>query len=449
MQAKAHIAAVVLLSWALAAPAQQTEPDAITRLSRILDLIKSRYVEPVDDARLFNSAVSGIMKSLDLNSAYLDPEAYRRLLQEAQGRYGGLGIEVRKDGAYLRIVTVFEDSPAQRAGLLPGDRISAANEQSFAAMTLEQAVRHVRGEPQTTLLLTLHRDDEPGARRLALDREQIQGRSVRAGLIGEYIYVRLTEFHRHTADEMTLRIERLVESSPVAVQGVVLDLRDNPGGTLNSAVALASAFLPPNELVVYTHGMSQEANLKFLSRHEDYLRGQSEDYLERLPPIVRRAPLMVLVNRGSASSSEIVAAALQDHERATIIGTRTYGKGSIQVILPLGDGSAIKLTTSRYYSPKGHIIEKNGVQPHHLVDQDPVEGTDAVSHVVASGRLESYGDMGGSGSRVACGVDADATEVDSRNRSLNDVSSDKSKVFDCQLATALRLLDQRNIARRY
>lgn len=427
-----------------------TEPspmDPVARLARILELIRSRYVDPVDEARLLAEAVKAIMKGLDTHSVYLDPEAYRRLLHETQGKYGGLGIEVRKEGDVLRVVSVFEDTPAARAGLLAEDVISAVNEHQFVGMTLEQSVRLVRGEPNTALMLTLNREGEPGLRRLALDREQIQGRSVRGGMIGErYAYVRLTEFNRYTAEEMVLKLERMAQVAPHGIHGVILDLRDNPGGTLNSAVAVASAFLPPDALVVYTQGMAPESKLKFLARKEDYLRGDTEDYLERMPPDAKRAPLAVLVNRGSASSAEIVAGALQDHARATVVGTRTYGKGSIQVILPIGDGSALKLTTSRYYTPKGRVIEKNGLTPDRLVEQAPVEGPDAVSHFVALGRLSDWSIDQPADAQLRCAPAVTETPAGApRYEALPD-STRHSDIVDCQLAFALEILERQAIA---
>lgn len=432
------------------ASAAATEPapmDPMARLARILELIRSRYVDPVDEARLFSEAVNAIMKGLDTHSVYLDKDAYQRLLQDTQGKYGGLGIEVRKEGDALRVVTIFEDTPAARAGLLANDLITAVNERGFAGMTLEQSVRLVRGEPNTTLLLSLRRAEEPGPRRLALDREQIQGRSVRAGMIGgRHAYLRLTEFNRHTAEEMVLRLERMAQSSPHGIHGVILDLRDNPGGTLNSAVAVASAFLPVDALVVYTRGMAPESKLKFLARKEDYLRGDTEDYLERMPLEARQAPLVILVNRGSASSSEIVAGALQDHARATIVGTRTYGKGSIQVILPIGDGSALKLTTSRYYTPKGRVIEKDGLIPDRLVEQAPAEGPDAVSHLVALGRLSAWSVDTHTGAQLRCTTPAPDPAAHAGEDDPAPDSTGQMDIIDCQLALALEVLEQQALA---
>ncbi len=416
--------------------------DALSRLTRIVDLIKSRYVEPVDDGKLFDQAVRGLLKSLDMHSTYLDAESFRKLLQETQGKYGGLGIEVRKDGDTLRILTIFEDTPAHRAGLQAGDLITQLNEDSLAQLTLEQAVKLARGEPYTSLTLTLLRDGEPGPRRLTLDREQIQGRSVRAGMIGSQIaYARLTQFHRHTAEEMALRLERLFESSPNGIEGMILDLRDNPGGTLHSAVAVASAFLPADALVVYTNGMSAESKLKFRARKEDYLRGAGEDYLERLPGVFKTTPLVVLVNHGSASSSEIVAAALQDHKRATIVGTRTYGKGSIQSVVPLGDGSALKLTTAHYFTPKGRSIDKYGIVPDQVIDQEPVVGTDAVSHAVALGRLSLDAVESSVATRVVCRAGLAQRDSNEALPALTPDSSEEVGLADCQLDCALRALE--------
>lgn len=434
---------IVALTAALSGAAWADSPDTLSRLTRIFDLIKSRYVEPVDEAKLFNEAVKGLFHGLDLHSTYLDAETFRRLMQETQGRYGGLGIEVRKDGNALGIVTVFEDSPAHRAGLLSGDRIAAVNHASVANLSLDEAVKLARGEPNTSLTLTLLREGEPGPRRLTLDREQIQGRSVRAGMIGARIaYARLTQFHRHSADELALRLERLAESNSNGIDGLVLDLRDNPGGTLNSAVAVASAFLPADALVVYTNGMSAESKLKFRARKEDYLRSGGEDLLERLPPLFKTTPLVVLVNHGSASASEIVAGALQDHKRATIVGTRTYGKGSIQTILPLGDGTALKLTTAHYYTPSGRSINKQGVIPDQVIDQDPDLGSDAVSHAVARGRLGFDLVDAEHRSRILCQAAPNHFSATASGSTLAADYSGEPEVSDCQLERALRTLDE-------
>jgi carboxyl-terminal processing protease len=439
---------IVLTAMLANSAAAESNADAnLPRLARIMDVIRARYFEPVDENKLFNEAVNGMFRGLDMHSSYLNSDAYRRLMQDTQGRYGGLGIEVRKDGDALRIMSIFDETPAFRAELQPNDLITAINDKKLAGLSLDQSVQLARGEPSTSLALTLVRSDEPGPRRLVLDREQIQGRSVRVGLIGDRLaYVRLAQFHHHTAEELAIALERLFESNNENITGLILDLRDNPGGTLNTGVAVASAFLPKDSLVVYTNGMSPESKLKFLARKEDYLRTGSEDVLERAPKALKTIPMAVLVNQGSASASEIVAAALQDHKRCPIIGNRTYGKGSIQAIIPLGDGTALKLTTSRYYTPTGRSIDKQGIQPDYVIDRDPQDGVDIVAHLVASGRLASDVGSDPHAPRVLCAAPLPTGPGLRDGVNLSPDSVEEITIADCQLRRAIDVLNQTSIS---
>jgi carboxyl-terminal processing protease len=237
-------------------------------------------------------------------------------------------------------------------------------------MNLGQVIRRVRGDPDTDIALTLVRRGEPGPRTITLARETIQGRSVTAFLIDPgYLYIRVTQFQTGTAEMMAKDIARLLEADPSAVSGVILDLRDNPGGVLSAAVGVSAAFLPPDAPVVIASGAAKESTMRLSAKRSDYLRHSNDDYLEELPPSVKTLPMVVLVNGDSASAAEIVAGALQDNKRATVLGTQTYGKGSIQIVIPFGDGTGMKLTTAYYYTPGGRRIQGKGVTPDIVVEE--------------------------------------------------------------------------------
>ena len=349
---------------------KSTRSDAPKRVQAILEQIKARYVEPIDDDKLIADAVNGVLKTLDSHSVYLDAEAFRQLQQESRGLYGGVGMEVRLDAGSVKVLATFEGTPAFRAGLLPGDVITRVEGAKVDGMGLEQVSRRVRGEPETDVALTILRQGEPGPRTITLSRETIQGRSVKAYFIEPgYIYVRVTQFQTRTAEMMAKDVARLLESDPAAVNGVILDLRDNPGGVLSSAVGISAAFLPTDAPIVYTAGAATDSKMRLSAKRSDYLRHTTEDYLEELPPSVKTLPMVVLVNSDSASAAEIVAGALQDNKRATVLGTQTYGKGSIQVIIPFGDGTGMKLTTAYYYTPSGRRIQGKGVTPDIVVEE--------------------------------------------------------------------------------
>lgn len=418
---------------ACAGSAAQTTPmeSVLPRLEKILNLIDSKYVKPVEDGKLFTDAVNGLLKGLDPYCAYLDADAYRKLQQEVQGKYGGIGIEMRKEGEFSRIVSVLENTPAHRAGLLPGDLVTHLDDTSVARMTFEQAVRHTRGTPSTSLTLTFLRAGDPVPRTLALDREQIQDPSVRAGLIApRTAYLHLSQFHRRTPEEMALALEKMSESSQ-GFEGIVLDLRDNLGGNLNAAVAVAGTFLAGGTLVVSTSGMSED------SKRDYPAKAQSS------PQAMKSVPLVVLVNHRSASASEIVAGALQDHGRAIVLGTRTYGKGSIQTILPLGDGGALKLTTAHYYTPSGRSIDKQGVTPDQVVDQAPPGGSEATAQSIARGNFWLQSEAA-AGPRVVCGLDSPAPHRPEPGSPAN--LPHVPDLADCQLHRALNALTKQRLS---
>lgn len=366
------VIALSALLWAgpsVAADPAPAQSDAVRRVVDILEQIRSRYVEPVDDSKLVSDAVNGVLKGLDPYSKYLDPEAFRKMQSENQGRYGGVGIEVRIDKGYPTVIAAFEHTPAHRAGVMPGDRISRIGEATTEGLTLEQITQRMRGEPDSQVTLAVLRDGDKEPRVFTLTRAIVQWQSVRSKLIEPaYGYLKLTHFQEQTPRMMAEAIGRLYKENPVGLTGIVLDLRDNPGGLITAAVGVCAAFLPTDAPVVFADGAHEGSKMRRYAKREDYLRGKMDDYLAGLPEEIKSVPLVVLVNNNSASASEIVAGALQDHKRATVLGTRTYGKGSIQQIIPFDDGSGLKITTSYYYTPSGHKVNGNGITPDVVVE---------------------------------------------------------------------------------
>ena len=373
----AGVLAGVLLSLNFSAIAQR-EPaklplpvDELRSFAEVFGAIKSGYVEDVADKKLINEAINGMLSGLDPHSAYLDQDAFRELQVGTQGEFGGLGIEVGMEDGYVKVVSPIEDTPAFRAGLKPGDLIIKLDDTPVKGMTLNDAVKRMRGKPRTNIRLAIARKGETKPFEVTLMRDVIRVQSVKSKMIEPgYGWVRVSQFQEHTGENLVKHIIALYKDGPL--KGLVLDLRNDPGGLLNGAVGISAAFLPAKALVVSTDGRTEDAKRKFIATPEDYLRGRGEDYLRGLPAGVKSVPMVVLVNGGSASASEIVAGALQDHKRATIIGTQTFGKGSVQTILPLGNNTAIKLTTARYYTPSGRSIQAKGIEPDVQVD-DPTQ----------------------------------------------------------------------------
>ena len=343
--------------------------DELRAFAEVFGAIKSGYVEPVEDKKLISGAINGMLSDLDPHSAYLDADAFRELQVGTQGEFGGLGIEVGMEDGFVKVVSPIEDTPAFRAGLKPGDLIIKIDDTPVKGMNLNDAVKRMRGKPKTSIRLTIVRKGDEKPFEVTLQRDVIRVQSVKSKLIEPgYAWVRVAQFQEHTGENLVKHLENIYKQGPL--KGLVLDLRNDPGGLLNGAVGITSAFLPARALVVSTDGRTEDAKRKFVASPEDYLRGSKDDYLRGLPAGVKTVPMVVLVNAGSASASEIVAGALQDHKRATVMGTQTFGKGSVQTILPLGNNTAIKLTTARYYTPNGRSIQAKGITPDIMVD-DP------------------------------------------------------------------------------
>ena len=372
----------VLVSLNFSAVAQREAPAALPIeelrvFTEVFGRIKSDYVEPIEDRRLFTEAINGMLSGLDPHSAYLDQEAFKELQVGTQGEFGGLGIEVGMEDGLVRVVSPIDDTPASRAGLRPGDLIIRLDETPVKGMTLNDAVRRMRGRPNTPITLTIVRRGEPKPIVVTLTRAVIKIQSVRSAVIEPgYGYIRLTQFQEHTGENLARAIERVWKENGSPMRGLILDLRNDPGGLLNGAVGVSAAFLPRNALVVYTDGRAPDSRMKLNASPEFYLRGGGQtDYLRGLPADIKTVPMVVLINGGSASASEIVAGALQDHKRATIMGTQSFGKGSVQTILPLANNTAIKLTTARYFTPGGRSIQAKGITPD-IVVEDPANPSD-------------------------------------------------------------------------
>lgn len=348
--------------------------DELRVFTEVFGKIKSDYVEPVDDKTLLTAAINGMLSGLDPHSAYLDADAFKELQVGTQGEFGGLGIEVGMEDGFVKVVSPIEDTPAYQAGLKSGDLIIKLDDTPVKGMTLNDAVKHMRGKPGTKIVLTVIRKGEAKPLTFTLTRAVIKIQSVKSKLLEPgYGYVRITQFQEHTGDGLAKALEAFAKQNKEPLKGLVLDLRNDPGGLLNGAVAVSSAFLPKGALVVYTDGRTEDAKMRLTADKENYLRGPNqEDFLKGLPAWVKTVPMVVLVNGGSASASEIVAGALQDQKRAVIMGTQSFGKGSVQTIIPLTSNTAIKLTTARYFTPSGRSIQAKGITPDIVVEEATV-----------------------------------------------------------------------------
>jgi carboxyl-terminal processing protease len=348
--------------------------DSLRRLAGVYSLIKSDYVEPVEDRKLLTHAMSGMVDALDPHSAYLDQKAYRELREGTEGKFVGLGIEIgQSDEGYVKIVAPIEDSPAWRAGIKPGDLIARIDGALVSEMALDDAIKRMRGEPHTRVVLTVLREGAAGPLDIAVERDEIVQKSVKGKIVvangAAYAWVRVSQFQEPTVKDLAAKLAALAREAP-DLKGLVLDLRNDPGGLLQGAIGTAAAFLPADAEIVSTNGQLEESKAHFYGRPEHYMLARGEDPLKQVPALYKTIPMVVLVNTGSASASEIVAGALQDHKRAAIVGTPTFGKGSVQTIRPMAGETAVKLTTARYYTPSGRSIQARGVVPDFAVDEN-------------------------------------------------------------------------------
>ncbi|MER3446513.1 MAG: peptidase S41 [Candidatus Dadabacteria bacterium] len=327
--------------------------EGLSKFTKVLDLIERNYVDDVNPQKLTTSAIEGMMKTLDPYSAYLSPERYRELEIGTSGEFGGVGMEVTVENGVLTVIAPIEGTPAAKAGIKPGDQIIAIDEKSTHGMIADEAVKILRGPEGSPVKITVKSKDSEAPRDITLIREIIHVKSVESKLLDNGIgYVKLSQFQDKTSDELKKAIERLESKNGGILKGLILDLRNNPGGLLTEAVEVADQFV--NEgLIVSVRGRAED---------------QSTEYYATKKANFRSYPLVVLVNKGSASASEVVAEALQDDKRAVILGTKTFGKGSVQTIIRLEDGSGLKLTTAKFYAPSGRSISQVGVTPDVVVE---------------------------------------------------------------------------------
>ena len=324
----------------------------IRTFTEIFSKIKNDYVENINDKKLLENAIRGMLQGLDPHSAYLDKEAYRELQEGASGKFGGLGIEVGYEDGFVKVISPIDDTPAQRAGVKAGDLIIKLDGKSVKGISLMEAVKMMRGKPGSEIVLTILREGKEKPFNLPVVRDVITVKSIKAETIEPgFMYIRISNFQIHTVDDMRKSLKKLKNENTDNLKGLVLDLRNNPGGLLNAAVGVSDLFLN-NGLIVYTEGRIKDSKLKFTAKPTE---------------VFKNIPIIVLVNGGSASASEIVAGALQDHKRAIIMGERTFGKGSVQTILPMSDETALKLTTARYFTPSGRSIQASGIEPDMIV----------------------------------------------------------------------------------
>ena len=343
--------------------------EELRQLADVFGLIKSDYVEPVEDKKLLTEAISGMVASLDPHSAYLDQKAFKELREGTQGKFVGLGIEVGMEDGYVKVISPIEDSPAYKAGLKAGDLITRLDTTPVKGMTLDEAVKRMRGEPNTKITLTIARKDEDKPLIITITRQEIRVQSVKSKVVEPgYAWLRVAQFQEPTVDDLARKINAIYAEDP-KLKGLVLDLRNDPGGLLPGAIGVSAAFLPKDVAVVSTNGQLPDSKATFYARREFYASRTLNDPLSKLPEAIKKVPMVVLVNAGSASASEIVAGALQDYKRATIMGTQTFGKGSVQTIRQLTADTAVKLTTARYYTPTGRAIQAKGIVPDLMVDE--------------------------------------------------------------------------------
>ena len=336
-------------------PNEQLPLQDLRNFTEVFERIRSAYVEEVDDKTLFDYAINGMLSSLDPHSAYLQADAFSDLRENTSGKFGGLGIEVGMDNGLIRVISPIDDTPAERAGIRAGDLIVSLDGDPVMGLSLAEAVEKMRGEPGSTIELEVRRGNDKDLLSFVIERAEIKVASVRTDMLHDNIgYVRITQFQEKTGRELNKALTKWQSSGNI--DGVILDLRNNPGGVLDAAVEVVDAFISEG-VIVYTKGRNPQAEM---------------EYSATPTTAAAELPVIILINGGSASASEIVAGALQDHKRAVIVGTQSFGKGSVQSVLPLNENSAVKLTTARYFTPNDRSIQAQGIIPDIYVEQSEV-----------------------------------------------------------------------------
>jgi carboxyl-terminal processing protease len=347
--------------------------EELQQLAAVFGMVKSDYVEPVDERKLITEAISGMVASLDPHSQYFDKKSFKEFSEGTSGKFVGVGIEISQEDGVVKIVSPIEGSPADRAGLKTNDLITKVDDTPLKGLPLSEAVKRMRGEPKTKVVLTVFRKSENRTFPVTIIREEIKTQSVKSKLIEPgYGWIRVSQFQERTVDDFARKVEEMYKQDPL-MKGMVLDLRNDPGGLLDAAVALSAAFLPDNVTVVTTNGQLEESKFTYKAAPQFWRRNSTNDPITRMTQAtggaLKKIPLVVLVNEGSASASEIVAGALQDYKRATLMGSQTFGKGSVQTVRQLGPDTALKITTARYYTPSGRAIQAKGIVPDVMLDE--------------------------------------------------------------------------------
>jgi len=387
----------------------------------IFERIRVAYVEPVDEKKLIEAAINGMLASLDPHSAYLPPQNFKDMREQTKGEFGGLGIEVTMEGGFVKVVAPIDDTPAAKAGMKAGDFITHIDGESVLGLTLSEAVDKMRGEVGTEIVLTISREGAEDPFDVTIERAVIKIQAVRARTEGDVGILRITTFNEHTYDNLATGIDKIkAELGEGGVQGYVVDLRNNPGGLLTQAIRVADAFLESGE-IVSTRGRNLEEADRVNAKPGDLTDGK---------------PIVVLVNGGSASASEIVAGALQDQRRAILLGAKTFGKGSVQTVMRLGDKGAMKLTTARYYTPSGRSIQALGIEPDILVEERKIPEAEADKAAEAVPRMRSEADLRGS---LQNELSDDERRQLEEERARHEATA-KLRQEDFQLAYALDLL---------
>jgi len=393
------VGGIVLAEKEATAPAPLPLED-LRAFSEVFGQIKAAYVEDVSDHDLLESAIKGMLTGLDPHSSYLDKKSYKELQEGTRGEFGGLGIEVGMEDGFVKVIAPIDDTPAQKAGVQAGDLVIRLNEKPVKGMTLSDAVKIMRGKPGTDIILTIVRDGEDKPLKITITRAIIKVVSVKNRILEEgFGYVRIASFQSRTGQNLREAISKLKkENDSKNLKGLVLDLRNNPGGLLNAAVSVSDAFLTSG-LIVYTEGRIANSKMSFKANPDDLLNG---------------APIVVLINGGSASASEIVAGALQDHKRAVIMGEQSFGKGSVQTILPNNKGGAIKITTARYFTPAGRSIQAEGISPDVELAKVKLESVDEGFFLIKERDLTKHLEN----------PDGEQTVVEKKKESKHDISKD-------------------------
>jgi len=409
--------------------------EELRAFTEVFGRVKSDYVESVNDKDLLEYAIRGMLSGLDPHSSYLNREEFREMRIGTDGKFGGLGIEVTMENGFVKVIAPIDDTPAQRAGVQSGDVIVRLDDTPVKGMTLNEAVKIMRGKPGTHIILTIVREGEEGPIKIKIKRDIIRIKSVRGRTLEPgYGYIRISQFQSATGTSMRKKLTELKKENGGQLKGLVLDLRNNPGGVLNASVSVADAFVTKGK-IVYTEGRVKDSLLTFNASPNDLLKG---------------SPIVVLVNGGSASASEIVAGALQDHNRAIIMGTKTFGKGSVQTIMPMNNGAALKITTARYFTPSGRSIQAEGIEPDIKVEQLKVSKVEEskVQRLREADLRDHLENGNGKEKKKDKKSDKKSSTENGKDKDKNSDKKDSQK-DDYQLNEALNLLKGVNILKQH